>query len=300
MHALMRACVAVLLVGACQALVRPGRIVGGEPVPEGDAMWQVSVQTRTGAHFCGGTLISDEWVVTAAHCSVNFKAGAVQVAYGGNTLDSMKAVVPVSRIIVHERYDPNSMVNDIALLQMAPSARSSRSGTPIPLETREDLGEENCRVTGFGRLSSGGQVADRLMGVWVPLRSLEDCIKDFLPETYALTDGHVCAGGGREDACQGDSGGPLVCCNQNSTLRSDECNLVGVVSWGIGCATPGKPGVYTKVAHYKSWIEENIGGSVGDMEVTNAGGDITPSYKSNKKFKAKISKSKIRAEQTKP
>ncbi|KAA0184631.1 hypothetical protein HAZT_HAZT009221 [Hyalella azteca] len=264
MHALMRACVAVLLVGACQALVRPGRIVGGEPVPEGDAMWQVSVQTRTGAHFCGGTLISDEWVVTAAHCSVNFKAGAVQVAYGGNTLDSMKAVVPVSRIIVHERYDPNSMVNDIALLQMAPSARSSRSGTPIPLETREDLGEENCRVTGFGRLSSGGQVADRLMGVW------------------------------------GDSGGPLVCCNQNSTLRSDECNLVGVVSWGIGCATPGKPGVYTKVAHYKSWIEENIGGSVGDMEVTNAGGDITPSYKSNKKFKAKISKSKIRAEQTKP
>lgn len=254
--------VALLAVngGTAKYLNRPDRIVGGEPVPEGDALWQVSIQSLSGHHFCGGTLVAEQWVVTAAHCTFVYSPEEMRVVLGTNQLSFDNKRVHVEKVIRNANYNQYTMENDIALFKLKIDEREECGGIPLSMETSEELRDDtdNCRVTGFGRLSSGGATSDTMMGAAVPLRTSDDCQAAFPAPDYVINAGHVCAGGGDTDACQGDSGGPLVCCNEGAKLRALECRLVGVTSWGVGCATPGLPGVYTKVAHYQQWLEEQM------------------------------------------
>ena len=142
---------------------------------------------------------------------------------------------------------------------------------PIPLDTSLDWAEpQTFTVSGWGStfvsiksppnqhfvkqkyFQSGGFVVEKLHKVEVPFVSTDDCNQSYNGNGYSITDGMICAGEKGKDSCQGDSGGPMVA-NVNGTSV-----LVGVVSWGIGCAQEGYPGVYARVANYIDWIEETM------------------------------------------
>ncbi|KAB7506142.1 Serine protease 56 [Armadillidium nasatum] len=125
------------------------------------------------------------------------------------------------------------------------------------MERKIDVSDKECLISGWGRLSSEGDLPDVLHSARVSLLSDEECEEALGNSTSKKPfKSNVCAGGGKTDACQGDSGGPLVCCDDSKSFKN--CTLTGITSWGIGCATPGIPGIYTEVAYYKDWINRII------------------------------------------
>ncbi|NEX16037.1 MAG: hypothetical protein C1943_05230 [Halochromatium sp.] len=238
-------------------------IVGGIPAAEGAWPWQVAV--FPGPYLCGGSLLSPDWVVTAAHCvydefgsvfspsEVEIRAGSLDFNAGGQTRG-------VSRVIPNPNYSVWGFDHDIALLQLASPVTGASIGEVTPLISSQEpiLAPDGtlATVTGWGTTSEGGQSSSTLMQVDVPLLGPDTCRQD---SGYGsrITDNMVCAGfieGGGRDSCQGDSGGPLVVPDQQGSYR-----LTGIVSWGEGCARPEYPGVYTRVSRYIDWLEESTG-----------------------------------------
>ncbi|XP_045581548.1 trypsin I-P1 [Procambarus clarkii] len=243
-------------------LTRPDRIVGGEPVKRGQLPWQVSLQYH-GRHFCGGTLISDTLVATAAHCTQTFNFDEVKVVTGAWDLSETNRMYSVKTVMAAP-YSTVSLTHDIALLRLTLedsdiTSRVGSGGVPIALETRKEVeAGQRCTISGWGRLAMGDSLTNVLMAADVKVKSDSDCFEIFRGYSFfKVYPSNVCAGGEDKDACQGDSGGPLVCCN-NSTEDLNSCRLVGITSWGIGCATRGIPGVYTEVAHYVKWMKDTI------------------------------------------
>ena len=241
-------------------------IVGGEPAPLGAWPWQVllSVTTHAGSFLCGGSLVSDQWVLTAAHCiekngvmaspaNITVRAGSLQKNSGG-------VLVGVSRVIKHDAYEPTTMDNDIALLRLSSPVPLSKTISPIaPLSASQEqqLAATGtlATVTGWGATSFGGNVASAsLLQAQVPLLTSSDCAANSAYGSGRLTGNMICAGykQGGKDSCQGDSGGPLVVANG----RGGQV-LAGIVSWGASCAAPDYPGVYVRVANYQPWLQTN-------------------------------------------
>lgn len=246
-------------------------IVGGREAEPGAWPWQVAL-IDIGGHpyddqYCGGSLISPDWVVTAAHCADGSEPGDIQVLAGIHNLvaaDAGFVRLDVARIIIHPDYgEVNQYDSDIALLELATSApfRSpSAAGLPIagvalvPENVGALVGVEST-VTGWGNRQPGSSdYPAALHEVEVPIVSNADCRAAY---GDTITSAMLCAGlsEGGKDSCQGDSGGPLVVF---SSTRS-RWELAGVVSWGNGCALPGVPGVYTRVSTFAHWIGEETG-----------------------------------------
>jgi trypsin len=235
-----------------------GLIVGGEEARPGEFPFIVSIQSRYGSHFCGGSLIDKRWVLTAAHCVSAGDESRIKVVAGLHERRKPQGaqVLQVQRVIQHPGYGKGSVAydNDYALIELAQDAAFD----PIPLNEAEivisnDESEAPASVTaGWGTTSEGGNLAEVLQKVTVPLVSRENCEKGY-PDR--LSDQMICAGldSGGKDSCQGDSGGPLF-------VRDDHDRplLAGVVSWGVGCARPTKFGVYSKVSQAVSWIRQVI------------------------------------------
>ncbi|NOZ08170.1 MAG: trypsin-like serine protease, partial [FCB group bacterium] len=232
------------------------RIVGGTEVdPPFQYTWMAAV--FPGPYLCGGTLIDDEWIVTAAHCVEGIAAADTEVILGAHELwnpyenPGVRVTMNVTDIYIHPAYDNLTQDNDLALLHLDGIAPADF--TPLPLisdPTLDDAGNL-ARVMGWGTTSSGGDVSPVLLEVDVPIISNTVCNE---PAHYGgwVTDNMICAGDivdGGEDSCQGDSGGPLMVDNGRGW------ELVGIVSWGIGCAEPAHPGVYTRVYNYLSWLD---------------------------------------------
>merc|ERR1711881_255812 len=233
-------------------------IVGGKEATPHSIPWQVSVQTRSGFHFCGGTIINANYVLTAAHC---VKPGDnIYVVAGAHSKKNWKndggKKFKVERIIKHRQYNTGGrMKNDIALLkiyqgmgQLTPYAMPAC----LPAAGYEWPSNTQFMVSGWGTLRSGGSSPDKLMEVTVPLVPLAKCARQ--NSMSASWKKVLCAGldQGGKDSCQGDSGGPLV------AQLNGKWMIAGVVSWGQGCARAGKPGVYTHVSHYIDWINQNM------------------------------------------
>ncbi|MBM7774712.1 trypsin [Actinokineospora baliensis] len=253
MRPLLSCTVAVLLVGALGPVaLAEDRIVGGERVSINQAPWTLSLRDN-GNHICGAALIARDIALTAAHCvggdDLSVRAGSTSRAEGG-------VKVEVREVVRSPKYDPGTQDFDVAVLYLERDLDFSSNIRPIPVAEREVQAGTRTLVTGWGGLSEGGSSPENLRGVVVPTVSLRTCRDSYGQE--AVTTRMLCAGlpQGGKDSCQGDSGGPLT-----DKPFGSESRLVGLVSWGRGCARPGYYGVYTNVAQeaLRRWIREETG-----------------------------------------
>ncbi|CAL8368782.1 unnamed protein product [Lota lota] len=235
------------------------RVVGGEDVRANSWPWQISLQyNREGEwrHTCGGTLISDQWVLTAAHCIS--KGKQYRVALGKHSLvqaEEKAVFIAPATIIVHEKWSSLFIRNDIALIKLDASVTFTdtimaacipNAGFLLPHDTP-------CYVTGWGRLSTGGPIADNLQQALLPVVDHATCTK---PDWWGgmVRNTMVCAGGdGVVSGCNGDSGGPLNCQNTDGSWE-----VHGAVSFGSGqgCNVLQKPTIFTRVSSYIGWINK--------------------------------------------
>uniref|UniRef100_A0A8C8S433 Peptidase S1 domain-containing protein n=1 Tax=Pelusios castaneus TaxID=367368 RepID=A0A8C8S433_9SAUR len=232
------------------------RIIGGQKSRPGEWPWIVSLQSH-GQHFCGGSIIHAWWVLSAAHCFHNIRPQAVMVVAGSVTLGVGGVTRRVRQILAHPSYSRTTYDSDIALLQLSQPLVPGRDLSRVCLPEDSDSGDDgqwhSCYVAGWGTTKYGQEQ------VSVALREAGVLIVDWLRCMWwmgALTHNMVCAGyeeGGR-DACQGDSGGPLQC----QAPQSSSWYQVGIVSWGRGCGSRRRPGVYTRIANYRAWIDKTM------------------------------------------
>ncbi|XP_016148615.1 coagulation factor IX-like isoform X2 [Sinocyclocheilus grahami] len=243
------------------------RIVGGNPALPGEIPWQVALVARsTHQIFCGGSILNQLWVITAAHCLVGTQNGSFYIRVGEHDVSKTEGTeqnLNVTRFISHPRYDSKvSLYNhDIALLRLRNPIQFTLTVRPIclgPMLFSNSLLQSGflATVSGWGRLRFQGRSAVNLQKVELPYVDRTVCKESSSdPVTYFM----FCAGysDSPKDACQGDSGGPHAMRYHNTWF------LTGIVSWGEECAKKGKYGVYTQVGNYYRWIQHIMGVTKG-------------------------------------
>ncbi|XP_050777788.1 transmembrane protease serine 5-like isoform X1 [Gopherus flavomarginatus] len=252
--------IVALKCSECGLRSRAARIVGGSDAPLGRWPWQVSLYLNS-RHVCGGSVVAHNWIVTAAHCVHNYRRPQVSswLVFAGiiaHVSVPQQAGAAVEKIIYHPRYDDRTHDYDIALMKLTTPLNFSNAVRAVCLpQYHQDFPHgTHCWISGWGYTTPEHvPVAEMLKEAVVPLISTKKCNSSCV-YSGELTPRMLCAGylDGKVDACQGDSGGPLVC-QDELTWR-----LVGIVSWGTGCAEPNYPGVYTKVAEFLDWIYQII------------------------------------------
>ncbi|CAG4926767.1 unnamed protein product [Colias eurytheme] len=223
------------------------KIVGGDKAPEGAYPYQVSLRRNDTKEFhaCGGSIIRPTWILTAAHCTNDLNATDITAVVGTNKLSSGGDRYKVKQIINHEDFNRTTFANDIALLEVDEMSFNAKVA-PIDLTDKNTPGYTKCILTGWGNIQSGtnNNRPDDLRMLTTYTIEVDTCqlrLEDF---STPVTDKQICTTSrGYSGACQGDSGGPLVLNKK----------LVGVVSWGVGCAR-GYPDVYARVFSYRDWI----------------------------------------------
>ena len=254
------------LASPAQAAPQP-EIIGGHMADPGEYPFQVallfrSVPNRYNAQFCGGALIGLDRVLTAAHCVVDMPANQLDVLAGTNRLAPGGGTrVHVTAKRVHPGYNPRTSGNDVAVLELATPVTASPTvdveTIPMVQEGQFGLWDPGtmATVTGWGdrdRRDGSTNFPTNLYEVDVPILSNAQCSNAY-GAAYLRTK-MMCAGdlnNGGEDSCQGDSGGPLFVPDGGSGWLQ-----VGIVSFGVGCARRNFPGVYTRVARYRTFVNQ--------------------------------------------
>jgi trypsin len=222
-------------------------IVGGTASTYGSIPWIVSLQ-RT-SHFCGGVIYNANTIITAAHCVSGASPSALHVRY--NTLNhaSGGTLVNVTEIRAHPSYSSSTIDYDIAVLKVSPALTlggAQAKAVALPAQGSDPAPGTSVIAAGWGTTSSGGSLSAMLRQVTVPIVARATANANY---GGGITNNMIAAGlpEGGKDACQGDSGGPLTASGV----------LVGITSWGLGCAQPNHPGVYARVGSFVDWIRTN-------------------------------------------
>ncbi|XP_054735898.1 trypsin-1 [Anastrepha obliqua] len=228
------------------------RIIGGTVVRINKYPWTAQL-IRDNFVYCGGTLINDRYVLTAAHCvkGQNVKRISVRLLQLGRSTN-MGIMRRAVALVTHKKYNDNTLVNDIALVKLSKPIALKDPIRPVCLPNpNQNFDFKEGVIAGWGLTSQDGDISSVLQEVTVPIITNAQCRNTSYKTMIVNT--MLCAGlveEGGKDACQGDSGGPLI-------VRDRIFQLAGVVSFGFGCAKPNAPGVYTRVSQYLKWISEN-------------------------------------------
>uniref|UniRef100_A0A182N2T7 Peptidase S1 domain-containing protein n=1 Tax=Anopheles dirus TaxID=7168 RepID=A0A182N2T7_9DIPT len=233
-----------LLVATSAIGVPDRRIVGGIDAVAGDAPWMVSLRNSINSHLCGGTLLSNRFVLSSANCLSGRIATATMAVAGTRFLNT--AAVPYwgLQIITHPNYNVNTLENDVALFQTALPLLLTQSIQPLALSADVIGVGVRARVFGWGSTQTNGGNSNALQFLNVNTLSNDECASFLGAEGWRIGSSSLCTltreGQG---ICGGDEGGALVLDNY----------AIGVVSWGVPCAV-GRPDVFTRISSVRSWI----------------------------------------------
>jgi len=232
------------------------RIVGGVDATRAEFPYAVAIRrtsSGTPSHYCGGAIVNNEWIVTAAHCAQG-PPNTYQVVAGdhdNSNDDSSEQIRAVAEIVYHPEYDSFWISNDVAMIRLQSPLAYNELVQPaiIPVKGFVPIAS-TAQVVGWGRVSSGGPLPNILQKANVTLVSDAVCRSRYGEED--ILDSMICAGDDGKDSCQGDSGGPLLC------AVGGNLQMCGITSWGIGCGQAEYPGVYTETSHFSEWIASVI------------------------------------------
>ncbi len=282
-----------LTATGAQARINSDFISGGEPVADDGAWpWQVrlfdSHDPQSG--FCGGSLISDQWVLTAAHCVVEFGKTTQKVVVGyGSVYQSKLQMVDAEKVVSNPLYGTDEK-GDLALIKLKEPLKNVTTITLADAATEQKVTGPKAQltVTGWGalwdfqgfeaamytrsglrmvsprKLLTRNELAspDQLREVTIDVIPNDECKASYVAFGEAtsadltITENEICAGSpsGAKDSCYGDSGGPLV-----ASLGDGKGYVqVGIVSWGVQCGNPALPGVYSRISQFTKWISETM------------------------------------------
>jgi len=246
----------------CGAHNKASRIVNGRETAPNEYPFYAGLVRKGSTHiFCGGSLISDRWVLTASHCMV-YPARRMQVVLGAHNMDrseSSRVIHDVELIIKHESYNSRTVKNDIALVKLAKPASFSSKISPVCLPASsytDGTYDKNAIVMGYGTTSFQGTGTRVLHDVELKVETYTQCKAYGGDYSRLVTQDNICTHTVHKDACQGDSGGPLV------FDKSNRLTQIGVVSWGVNCAQQDNPGVYAKVENFMDWIHAKTGNTL--------------------------------------
>ncbi|XP_019548753.3 chymotrypsin-2-like [Aedes albopictus] len=243
------------LVGAAFGGVLPdqyadweGFIVGGSNAGEGQFPYQVSLRSAANAHFCGGSIINNNWVLSAAHCTVGRTTANTIVVAGTLLLNAGGERHPSSQIINHPQYSSLTLANDVSVVRVATPFVFTGTIASVALEENFVNTASNAQASGWGQTSNPGSIPNHMQWVNVDIISLEECrSRHNVVNAARVHDTTICSSSPTGiGMCMGDSGGPL----------SHGGRQQGIVSWGIACAQ-GFPDVFARVSSHRAWILQN-------------------------------------------
>ncbi|XP_018431933.1 PREDICTED: ovochymase-1 [Nanorana parkeri] len=232
------------------------RIIGGEEACPNCWPWHVVLMIK-GSFECSGAILSPDWVLTAAHCLLSSDTSLYVIIAGIHDRFLNKSSEQrrnVLTIAAHENFNPLTYEYDVGLLRVKEPFTFNDFVRPVCLPRKDEPIEPSslCVVTGWGNTEEVGKLSRRLQQLQVPILNSKVCNTTYYPRM--ISKHMICAGfpdTGGKDTCKGDSGGPLVCLNTDNSYVVD-----GIVSWGVGCARAKKPGVYTRIRSFLSWIKD--------------------------------------------
>ncbi|XP_003701884.2 proclotting enzyme [Megachile rotundata] len=245
--------------GAKNGIQDQERIVGGQNADPGEWPW-IAALFNAGRQFCGGSLIDDKHILTAAHCVANMNSWDVArltVRLGDYNIKTNTEIRHierrVKRVVRHRGFNARTLYNDIALLTLNEPVPFTDQIRPICLPSGSQLySGKVATVIGWGSLRESGPQPAILQEVSIPIWPNSECkVKYGAAAPGGIVDSFLCAGRAAKDSCSGDSGGPLM-------VNDGRWTQVGIVSWGIGCGKGQYPGVYTRVTHFLPWIYKNL------------------------------------------
>ncbi|XP_036429191.1 serine protease 28 isoform X1 [Colossoma macropomum] len=255
------------------------RVVGGADAPVGNWPWQVSIH-YSGRHICGGTLIHQDWVLTAAHCILSTDTSKWTLYLGRQHQSGSnpnEVSWSIQAIIIHPNYNNTLYDNDVTLMRLSVSVTLTDYIRPICLAANSSTfyNATSCWATGWGNIGKGVSLPapQTLQEVEIPVMGSRQCTCVYKPvEDTVITAQMVCAGTNGKGICQGDSGGPLQCKQGSVWVQA------GITSFGVPCAV-GFPEVFARVSEFQTWITQNTAGSsVGFVTFSSTGTDTDSSY----------------------